>query len=317
MNTERGLLDLIIARLPALKSGERVCLCNKLRTQSDIMSLCASDIYALAGRGGKQKNEQGVLDFDETEGKKTCGGDFDLDKIIAAAERDALLMEKRDIHYTAINDDDYPVLLKEIYDPPALLYYRGTLPEADNKLLAVVGTRKPHGDALNWTYSFCRDLGEAGVDVVSGLALGIDAIAHNGNVAGGGKSIAVLGSAVDMVYPSSNRHLASRILSGGGAIVSEYPPGEGAAKWHFPARNRIISGLCAATLVVEAPEKSGALITADFALEQNRDIWVAVAEEDKVFGLGAERLTREGAKRITRAQDVLNEWAMSYGENIN
>jgi DNA processing protein len=147
-------------------------------------------------------------------------------------------------------------------------------------------------------------LARAGLAVVSGLALGIDAMAHRGNLDGGAPTIAVLGSAADEIYPAANRILAKRILEGGGALVSEYPPGTEPRPWTFPARNRIISALARGTLIVEAPEKSGALITAQFALEQGRDLWVASSGT----GAGIAKLINDGAKIIYCAKDILTEW---------
>jgi DNA processing protein len=142
--------------------------------------------------------------------------------------------------------------------------------------------------------------------VVSGLALGIDAMAHRGNVEGGAPTVAVLGCGPDMVYPHSNRPLARRILETGGIVLSEYPPGTRPYKGNFPARNRIISGLARGVVSVEAPEKSGALITARFAADQNRDLWVDKAGLPR--GAGTARLAEEGAKVISSARDILAEW---------
>jgi len=266
----RGLFDLIVMRLPGLNVRERAGLCLKYSKEEEIFSI----------RG-----------FNEA--KKM-------------AERDLALLKGRGVNFVSIAEPQYPPLLREIYDPPALLYYLGSLPDPETPLLAVVGTRKPSGEALEWAYKFTRAFGEAGGGVVSGLALGVDAMAHRGNLDGHGKTFAVLGSACDEIYPSANRGLAARILSGGGAIISEYPPGTPPAKWSFPQRNRIISGLCRSVLVVEAGEKSGALITADFALEQGRDLWAAGA----VFGEGCRKLVEDGAQVIRRAEDVFAQWGL-------
>jgi DNA processing protein len=288
MNTERGLLDLIIARIPDLKPLQRVALCRRFSNEGELLSLSFKDIIEVV-------RKQGLLDF-ETKG-------FDIQDIRREAERDAALMKARQIRYVSIAEPEkYPPLLAQVYDPPAVLYYRGELPPPDALLLAVVGTRNPCGAALSWTYDFARGAGAEGQAVVSGLALGIDAMAHRGNVDGGGKTIAVLGSAVDEVYPARNRQLARRLLQTGGAIVSEYPPGTPPFKWHFPQRNRIISGLCTCTVVVEAGEKSGALITADFALEQNRDVGVAVGNSGAPFGAGCRRLAEDGATLVRHSR---------------
>ena len=265
-----------------------------------------------------------------------------------AAEKDAIFLQRQGLSYVSIVDEAYPPLLKTIYDPPAVLFYRGSLdmlsrpfsmpalsstpePEAPLPCLAVVGTRKPSGGAMLWTYKTVRPLAAAGVTIVSGLALGIDAQAHRGAVDEGGLSCAVLGTSIDNIYPKSNRPLAARILENGGVIISEYPPRTEFMRWHFPERNRIISGLCQAAIVVEAGKKSGALITADFALEQNREVWVAAqppappqtaetpqpdADQTQpfphaAFGEGCLRLLDEGAKPVYTAQDILTEFGLN------
>jgi DNA processing protein len=154
------------------------------------------------------------------------------------------------------------------------------------------------------------DCGKAGLAVISGLALGIDAMAHRGNIEGGAPTVAVLGSGLDMLYPAGNKALAQRIVEQGGALLSEYPPGMGPEKWHFPARNRIISALARGTLVVEAPEQSGALITARFALEHGRDVWVGASSAASERGAGTRKLADDGVPCITGAQDILEEWGL-------
>jgi DNA processing protein len=159
-------------------------------------------------------------------------------------------------------------------------------------------------------YDLGKDLGLAKIPVVSGLALGIDASAHRGNLDTGAPAVAVLGSGLDQIYPSLNRGLARRILESGGVLFSEYAPGTGPRKWHFPERNRIVSALSRGTVIVEAPEKSGALITARMALEQNRDIWVSSAGVQSSQGKGTAKLAADGARVINFARDILIEWGM-------
>jgi DNA processing protein len=207
--------------------------------------------------------------------------------------------------------------LREIYDPPAVLFYRGSLPNPEKPLAAVVGTRRPSPQAAAQAFDISRDLGLKGISVVSGLALGIDAMAHRGNLEGGACTFAILGSGADEVYPRANRVLARRILETGGGLISEYPPGTGPFKWNFPARNRIISGIARGVLIVEAPESSGALITARFAEEQNRDLWVAsagiaVSPYDR---RGAMKLADNGSGIISCARDILKEWNMEIQGN--
>jgi DNA processing protein len=235
-----------------------------------------------------------------------------MDDIASLARKDAVFMERRGIRWISIVEDAYPPLLREIYDPPAVLFYRGALPPPGKPALAMVGTRKPGAASLRWAYETARDLSLAGVFVVSGLATGIDAMAHRGAVDAAvegtaAPTVAVFGSSVDYVYPASNRSLARRIVASGGVLLSEYPPGTRPAKWTFPARNRIISGLCRCAVVVEAGEKSGALITADFALEQNRSLCVAGCPVDGAFGAGCRRLAEDGAKVVHKPVDILTE----------
>ena len=197
-----------------------------------------------------------------------------------------------------------------MYDPPFVIYYRGSLPNPENPLLGMVGTRRPSQEASEQAYKIAGNVGRAGVSVVSGLALGIDAISHRGNLISGSPGYAVTGSGVDEIYPSVNKPLAKRILDSGGAIISEYPPGTRPYKWNFPARNRIIAALSRSLLVVEAPEKSGALITASYALEQGKDLWVASCgiREGNFDRRGTIKLANDGAEIINSAYDVLYKW---------
>jgi len=202
----------------------------------------------------------------------------------------------------------YPPLLREIYDPPEKLYCRGRFPDPEKPAVAVVGTRRPSADASLQALTLGREFAQAGITVISGLALGIDALAHRGCLEGGGCTAAVLGSSVDEVYPMTNRDLARRIIKAGGSLLSEYDPGTKPQKWHYPQRNRIISGLARATIIVEAPIGSGALITARFALEQGRDVFIASAAMKSPFGEGARRLAADGCPVISGAAEVLAEW---------
>jgi DNA processing protein len=205
-----------------------------------------------------------------------------------------------------------PPLLRQIHDPPAQLYLRGngdpTLLEAP--AVAIVGARacSPYG-----AYSarmLARELGTAGVVVVSGLARGVDAEAHRGALAAGGDTVAVLGCGIDRDYPAVNASLA-RAIAERSLIVSEYEPGVEPAPFRFPARNRIIAGLCRATVVVEARDRSGALITADFALEEGRDVFAVPGEITSALSAGTNALLKLGAAPATCAQDVLHAIGMT------
>jgi DNA processing protein len=292
---DRGLLDLIISRIPGLKRDDAKQLCLRFDREEDLVKLDRNGLEMILGH----PVEKMVLP---------------MDRIRILAEKDAAAAKLRGIKIVTFLEEDYPPLLKEIFDPPVLLYYRGELPEPSQRLVAVAGTRKPGGAASAQAFSLGRELGLAGLPVVSGLALGIDALAHRGNIEGGGKTIAVLGSGADYVYPTSNKELARRILDTGGCMLSEFPPGTRPFKWNFPARNRIFSGLCRGVVIVEAPERSGALITAAFAVEHNRDLWVASTGVASPGGKGTAKLAAEGAKIISSAKDILQEWNISFFE---
>ena len=198
---------------------------------------------------------------------------------------------------------DFPAALAAIPDPPLLLWLRGALPAAP--ALAIVGARRASARALACAHEFARDVARAGVVVVSGLAYGVDAAAHEGALAGGFATVAVLASGVDVVTPKGQTKLAQRILDGGGGWVSERPPGSDAHARHFPERNRLISGLASATLVIEAREKSGSLWTARHALEQGRDVLVVPGPIDSDLCRGTNRLLRDGATPVLEAADAL------------
>ena len=283
------LLDLMICHIPGLRGEERIELVKKFDKEDDFSVFSKRGIEELLGRS-------------------LAGRSWTMAEIRAMAERDAAAALKLGIRLVSWRQMAYPPLLREVFDPPALVFYRGALPDPEKPLVAVVGTRKPSQAAAARAFILGRELGEEGIPVVSGLALGIDAMAHRGNIEGKAPTVAVLGSGPDMVYPSSNRDLARRIVETGGVIISEYPPGTRPYKGHFPARNRIISALARGTVIVEAPEKSGALITARFALEQGRDLWVDRGGVSSPRGAGTARLAEEGAKLISSAGDILAEW---------
>jgi len=207
---------------------------------------------------------------------------------------------------------DLPPLLRAIHDPPPRLHVRGQagLDLLSRPSAAIVGARacSPYGAQVARLLG--RELSAAGVVVVSGLARGIDAEAHRGALDGGGATVAVLGCGIDRDYPAANAELARRIVESGGLIVSEYEPGVEPAPWRFPARNRIIAGVCSATVVVEARERSGALITADFALEEGRDVLAVPGEITSALSAGTNALLKLGAGPVTAAGDVLELYGL-------
>jgi DNA processing protein len=198
----------------------------------------------------------------------------------------------------------YPPLLAELHDPPAAIHVRGDTEILAEPAVAIVGARSCSSYGAGVARELARELARAGVVVVSGLARGIDGEAHRGTLEGGGRTVAVLGCGIDRDYPRSHSELARRIRERG-AVVSEYPPGVEPAPRRFPARNRIIAGLCAATVVVEARERSGALITADFALELGRDVFAVPGEITSALSAGTNDLLRQGAAPLLSAGDVL------------
>ena len=228
----------------------------------------------------------------------------EVEKELARAERLAITL----LH---LEHPSYPEALRQIYDPPPLLYVRGTLPPmlAQTKAVGIVGTRDASQYALNLSLNFSKDLARAGVAVISGLALGVDSAAHRGAVqTDGGQTVAVLGSGVDVIYPRQNQRLVEEILDGHGGVVSEYRMGSGPRATNFPGRNRIINGLSKGVLVVEGGLKSGALITAEFALEEGRTIFAVPGRVGDSKAAGTLALLKQGATMVQSASDILQEF---------
>jgi DNA processing protein len=234
-------------------------------------------------------------------------------EILRSARAAEKILTQSSIECIFYGESGYPKPLSEIYDPPLVLFRRGSLPEHDLSLAGVVGTRYPTGAARAAAFRLGFELGRKGVGVVSGLARGIDREAHMGCVEAGGYSVAVLGNGIDIVYPTSSQRAAVALLQKGGAILSEYPPGIPPLQYHFPARNRIISGLCRSVVVVQAPERSGALITAEYALDQGRDLFVHALGLAGSAGRGTRRLAESGAPVIHEAADILRDWGVASG----
>ena len=207
-----------------------------------------------------------------------------------------------DIRLISYWDDDYPPLLKTIYDPPALLYVRGTLP--DREAFAIVGSRKATSSGLELARELAGKLAAKGICIASGMARGVDSAAHQGAVDAQGTTIAVLGCGVDHIYPRENYRLYHQIIKQG-AVISEHPPGTGPVARHFPGRNRIISGLARGVLIVEAAAGSGSLITADFALEQGREIFATPGAIQHPNSQGPHQLLKDGAQLVTDSNDIL------------
>lgn len=215
-------------------------------------------------------------------------------------------LQRLGIEVVALSDDAYPYLLAQIPAPPPVLYFRGTLVPDDPDAVAIVGTRRVTHYGKETTHQVATELAEAGVTVVSGLARGVDGIAHRAALKAGGRTYAVLGSGVDVVYPGEHTHLAEEIAASG-AIISEHPPGTKPDAVNFPARNRIISGLSRAVVVTEAPTKSGALITCDFAADQGREVFALPGSVLSPSSGGCNQLLRDGARLVTSAADILED----------
>ena len=283
-------LLMVLADFPAITLREKLLLAEKLDNIEDIEVISTLEgLSSFIGRVPKKVPPS-------------------RDALQLLSEKRMRAMGRYGIRFSSFYMDEYPPLLREIYDPPFGIFYRGALPDASKPLVSIVGTRSPTGDGLQAAYSLSEDLGKNGISVVSGLAFGVDAAAHRGNIAGAAPTVAVLACGVDILYPRGNATLAGKLLEAGGCILSEYPPGTEPLKFRFPRRNRIISGLSRSVVVVEAPEKSGALITADCALEQGRDLFVHGATLNSKRNAGGRKLHNDGAMAVMSASDVFAAW---------
>ena len=232
----------------------------------------------------------------------------------------ALEEAKREIDFTAIQkacesqniriltyqDVSYPKNLKQIYDPPIILYVKGTIFPEDETALAIVGSRHASPYGMRVAHRFAYELSECGMTIVSGLARGVDAEAHRGTLDARGRTIAVLGCGVDVVYPKENKKLYEQIAESG-ALISEFPLGAPPMAYHFPRRNRIIAGLSLGVLVVEAHSRSGSLITASFSAEEGREVYAVPGPIDSLNSKGTNRLIQEGAKMVLGSQDIIED----------
>jgi DNA processing protein len=226
------------------------------------------------------------------------------------AEREVDRISALGIEIVTLASPTYPRLLREVPSPPAVLYVKGTLTDDDIKAVGIVGTRRCSAYGRQIALTMAEELARAGVTVVSGLALGIDGQAHRGALAGGGRTIAILGSGVDIIYPSNHRDLAEQIARSG-AVISDYPPGTKPDARNFPPRNRLIAGMSKGVVVVEAPNRSGALITVDFAADYGRDVFCVPGNVQSEYSAGCHRVLRDGARLVTSAADVLTDLGMA------
>lgn len=217
--------------------------------------------------------------------------------------------EKMKLYEINIESKEYPIELKRIYNPPLKLYVLGNKELLHQKAIAIVGSRNATEYGKKVALQFSNNLSTKGINIISGLAIGIDSYAHLGVLQSSnkGNTIAVLGSGLDKIYPKQNIELARNILKNGGCIITEYPLGTKPDKSHFPQRNRIISGLSKGTLIVEATTNSGAIITADFTLEQGKEVFVIPGNIYNINSIGTNNLIKQGAKLVTNYEEILEE----------
>ncbi len=300
MDTQNDLKYWVaVSRNPKIGATRLVKLFNFFHSMEEAWQASFSELR----RAGLDEN----IIHDFLAQKMTINPDAEWEKLV-----------KENINVLTINDPKYPKLLKEIWNPPAILYVKGELPPDDGFNLAVVGTRKISTYGRQIASMLTAELVQNGFNIVSGLALGVDALAHQTTVGLGGKTVAVLGSGIDSesVYPAQNRYLAGEIIKTGGAVISEYPLGAIAMPGNFPLRNRIVSGLSLGTLVIEAAEESGALITAQCALEQNREVFAVPGSIFNPTSAGPNKLIKMGAKAVTSVNDILETLNLAQAANF-
>ena len=243
-----------------------------------------------------------------------------FDKITEIRKAIGTLLSKcsdKKINFTTILDEDYPYNLRNIYDAPVLLYYMGKLREKDRYSVSIVGTRTPSDYGRRVCVDLTKELSRKGIPVISGLAIGIDSIAHNTCVENENLTYAILGSGVDNLYPPDNRLLYNRIIETG-AVVSEFDVGTKAEKVNFPRRNRVVSGISLGTIVVESGAKGGSLITAEFALDQNKELFAIPGNINARNSEGCNNLIKKGyAKLVMNVDDVLSELSYKIGDLVD
>ncbi len=231
--------------------------------------------------------------------------------------KECVLLEKQNINWATVLDPEYPDLLKHIHLPPPVIYWRGTLPSNDTKTIAIVGARKADQYGAHAVDLIVPTLVEHGITIVSGGALGADSMAHRATLEAGGKTVAVLGSGLLRPYPRENKRLFDRIIEQGGSVVSAFQAYADPHPGNFPVRNRIIAGLSMGVMVVQAARKSGARITAQFALEEGRDVFAIPGPIDNELSDGCHALVQEGAKLVTGPGDLLQEYGIDITASVH
>lgn len=289
-NIEEKYYKIWISLIKDLGIKRYTSLIKEFKSLKSIFSASKEQIISVYGIGEKIANQ--IIDLETKR----------------IAKKHLEYMCKNGIDIISIEESKYPELLRNIYDPPISIYIKGNKDILNSLNLAIIGCREATEYGKNIAQSFAYNLAKKNVNIVSGLARGIDSNAHLGAVYAKGKTIAVLGNGVDLIYPKENIYLARKILENGGVIISEYPIGTEPNKINFPARNRIISGISKGVLIVEAKEKSGTLITVDFALEQGRDVFAIPGNIDSKNSFGTNELIKQGAKLVTNYEEILEEY---------
>ncbi|HEY9055365.1 MAG TPA: DNA-processing protein DprA [Rectinemataceae bacterium] len=285
------LLELSVARVDGLSSREKLRLWQAIGSVGQLESLSRLDAESIVLRRieGERWNPKGA---------------------VKAARLDMAWLAPRGIRFIPLLSPSYPPQLRESYRPPFGLFVWGRLPDPNVPAVAVVGTRAPTMAGIEAAQDLASGLAARGICVVSGLARGIDSAAHRGALSARGPTLAVLPAGMDDVYPRSNRGLAASIIQSGGCLIAEHHPGTDMQKYRFPERNRIIAALCRSCVVVQAPRRSGALITAEHALSEGRDVFVHSACLGGARNEGADGLAEQGARILADAQDLVDEWTV-------
>ncbi len=287
---------LSLACTPGLETFKK--LLDKFQTAENIYN--AEDSAVAACIGAKARDYESLIDKSTEKAKKVL--DF---------------CTSRGVGILTYFDNNFPSSLREIKNPPVLLYYRGRLPDFDNEFaVSIVGTRRISPYGRRNTFLIAKDLAYAGALVVSGMAIGVDGVAHAGALAAGAATVAVIGSGIDVCYPIQHKRLAREIVKGG-CVLTEYAPGTQPERFNFPTRNRIISGLSKATLVMEGSERSGALITARHAAEQGRSVYAFPGNVGNNNSQASNLLIKNGARLFTSADDIVREFEIKSGGHLN
>lgn len=286
-NIEKKKYWVWFSLIPNLRSIRKQKLLQMFETPERIYQLSRSELMQVEGIG--KKTVENIINK-ETKEKLDVHMEY---------------LKEKQIQLVTIEEAEYPAILRTIYDYPISLYVKGNVELLNCESIAIVGSRECSEYGKKATTYFAYHLANKGKCIVSGLARGIDSFAHMGALNAKGKTIAVLGNGLDDIYPQEHRELANQIVKNNGTIISEYPLWTKPEKMNFPARNRIVSGLCNKILVVEAKEKSGTLITVDFALEQGRDVFIVPGNINSAYSMGTNRLIKQGAQLASNYEDLL------------